>query len=131
MCSGIDGLQIDKTTFHQHLRDLQYNYDYALAKKMKASEALENLRVSVEDVLRHVELFYNKVPIYYGQFKTDLHKVFASFLVKFQDSTKESLKKGYLVIKKKNDVNFVVVDAMFRALETELSHLRPSLNRFD
>lgn len=79
--SHVDGLQFEKTTCYCQLRNVQHEYDGALARKQKRSVVLKKLRTSVEEARRHAKLFHNKVTIYNDRFNTDLREGFATFMI--------------------------------------------------
>lgn len=100
MPTYVDGLKTEKTIFDLLWRDLQYDYDCAMAKKIKASDTLKKLGASVENFRPHSELFRTKFPTYIDQFPADLPEGFLTFLTKLGGATKALVKKWVLRIKK-------------------------------
>lgn len=100
LCFCVNGLEIEKTTFDRQTRDLQYNFDGALANEKKGSDPLKKLRASADEVPCHADLFRNMVPAHPARFKRNLGEDVMAFLMQLRDATEEFLKKHNFGIEK-------------------------------
>lgn len=86
------------------------------------SDALRTLLASAKEVRSHNELFHTKILTYNDWLKKNIHEGFAALLRKLRDTTRELVRQRHLGSKKTVDVEFSVVNEMFKALEVDFRH---------
>lgn len=128
--SHVDVLKIEKTTFGRQLKELQYEYEDALAKGKMASDALKKLRASIDKFVSTTSSLVTKRQLTLIGSKRTCGRAF----LHSWKARKCHERLGEEVCSwsgEKCYVNFAVVHDILQAIETVLSHLGPSFNLID